>query len=91
MADQSNSASAANSNSPARPCEKPTVSLQSFPFLFHIPIILIIPILPILIPEETKKTFVTACQAKTAGMHQLKFAGMYTRRKGKSFNMTNKL
>jgi len=55
MADQSNSASAANSNSPARPCEKPTVSLQSFPFLFHIPIILIIPILPILIPEETKK------------------------------------
>ena len=27
-----------------------------FFFLFHIPIILIIPILPILIPKETKKT-----------------------------------
>ena len=48
MADQNNSASSANLNSRTEPEEE-------FQSIFHIPKIQIIPILPILIPEETKK------------------------------------
>ena len=50
-ADQNNSASAEN---PRRVFQ--SIFKTILFFLFHIPIILIIPIRPILIPEETKKT-----------------------------------
>ena len=50
MADQNNSTSSANLNSRTEPEEE-------FQSIFHIPIIQIIPILPILIPEETKKIY----------------------------------
>jgi len=61
MADQNKSASEAYLYSPVQPEEKTRgqFSVQFWDdrfFLFYIPITLFIPILPILIPEQPKKT-----------------------------------
>ena len=64
MGDENNSAPAANLNSPADPVVKTRGQFLVYFwkdrfflfFMFHIPVILIIPILPIFIPEENKKT-----------------------------------
>jgi len=61
MADQNNIPSAANFNSPAEPAGKTGSQFSvhfwndRFFFLFHISVILIIPILPVLITEKTEK------------------------------------